>query len=87
MQVLFAKIHGDQHIREVEKLSILIKQELECAGFKGDSKSFKPHMTIAKMSKAKKLYKKVRNIPSISTSIQTITISANFFAESTIIPD
>jgi 2'-5' RNA ligase len=59
LQVIFAKVQRDKDIQRVSELASTVAKSFESLGFGGDSKSFKPHLTLAKMSKGRTLNKKV----------------------------
>jgi 2'-5' RNA ligase len=61
LQVIFAKIKESSHISRLEELSRIIREEFESEEISGDTKVFQPHMTIAKMSRSKRLHKLVRS--------------------------
>ncbi|CAL8125846.1 unnamed protein product [Orchesella dallaii] len=56
--VLFAQIKEEKHILRLEKLSTLFQAKFEKLKIPGDPRPFKPHMTIAKISRSNKLHKK-----------------------------
>jgi len=62
--VLFAQIKEEKHILRLEKLSYLIQTKFAELKISGEPRPFKPHMTIAKISRSNKLHKKrIRTFP------------------------
>lgn len=53
LKVLFAKIQGGDHISKLEEIAQELQDEFHNLEIHGDDeKSFKPHITVAKLSKA-----------------------------------
>ncbi|ODN00854.1 A-kinase anchor protein 7 isoform gamma [Orchesella cincta] len=62
--VLFAQIKEERHILRLEKLSYTFQKKFAELKISGDPRPFKPHMTIAKISRSNKLHKKkIRAFP------------------------
>ncbi|CAG7834713.1 unnamed protein product [Allacma fusca] len=63
-KVIFAKIQNDEHISRLKALADDLRLEFDNSNIFQASNPFQPHMTIAKMSKSKTLYKKkIKSFP------------------------
>ncbi len=58
-QVIFAKMEGKANISRLTSLADKLREEFEAENIIGETRPFKPHMTVAKISRSKKLYRKV----------------------------